>query len=269
MHVLTILTLCVAAVLGLPSNSQRVTGPYTDVEKYPSIANLMRWNPVLQGFWQACGGIILNNRAILTAAHCVAGENINQWRIFVGTSFSFPALGERQVHLVNRFIIHPLYSSRTLDHNIAILHSVTPFTFSNKARPASLAGPNYNVADNQTVWAVGWGQNFGCSEPRSLNDVHERRNIPEVLREVQQVIINQNICKNNYAARNIAITDNMLCSGWHTNGNGHCDDDSGGPLYHNGVVVGVFTFSIGIAQANFPSVHTRVSRYTSWMQANA
>ncbi|CAH0695445.1 unnamed protein product [Spodoptera exigua] len=246
--------------VGLPSDSQRVTGPSTSIEKFPSMANLMRWHTYLNGFVQTCGGIILNNRSVLTAAHCVAGDSINQWRIFIGSSFSHPAHNDRQTHPVNRFIIHPLYTSRTLDHNIAILHSAATFTFSNRATPASIAGPNYNVADNQSVWAVGWGGNYGfpCAEPRSLTNMHERRPIPDFLNEVEQVIINQNICRNNYAARNIAITDNMLCSGWHTNGNGHCDEDSGGPLYHNGVVVGVFTFSIGIAQANFPSVHTPV-----------
>ncbi|KAH9628341.1 hypothetical protein HF086_015871 [Spodoptera exigua] len=271
MRILTVLTLCVPLVLGLPSDSQRVIGPVTSIEKFPSMANLMRWHTYLNGFVQNCGGIILNNRSVLTAAHCIAGDSINQWRIFIGSPFSHPALNDRQIHPVNRFIIHPLYTSRTLDHNIAILHSAATFTFSNRASPASLAGPNYNVADNQSVWAVGWGGSFGfrCGEPRSLTNMHERRPIPDFLNEVEQVIINQNICRNNYAARNIAITDNMLCSGWHTNGNGHCDEDSGGPLYHNGVVVGVFTFSIGIAQANFPSVHTRVSRYTSWIQANA
>ncbi|KAF9413594.1 hypothetical protein HW555_008239 [Spodoptera exigua] len=267
MHVLTFLSLSTAVVLGLPSDLQRVTGPNTEIEKYPSTANLQRWHPIQHGFLQDCGGTILNNRAVLTAAHCVAGDSISQWRIFIGSSYSFPALSDRQVHSVNRIIIHPLYSSRTLGHNIAILHSPTTFTFSNRARPASIAGPNYNIAENETVWAVGWGHPFNCLEPLSLT--HERRVIPYFLREIQQVIINQNICRNNYAARNIAITDNMLCAGWHTDGHGHCNRDSGGPLYHNGVVVGVFSFSIGIAQANFPSVHTRVSHYASWIQTNA
>ncbi|XP_022824572.1 trypsin, alkaline B-like [Spodoptera litura] len=268
MHVLIFLALCVATVLGHPSGSLRVTGTITNIEKYPSAASLLRGNPSINSFWAACAGVILNNRAVLTAAHCVHGDNANQWRIFIASSYPNPTVGHREVHLVNRIIVHPSYSSRTLDHNIAILHSDTTFIFSSRASPASIAGPNYNVADNQTVWAVGWGQPYVCAEPRSLAAVNDRR-VRDYIHEVQQVIINQNTCRNNYAAPSIAITDNMLCSGWHTNGHGHCDLDSGGPLYHNGVVVGIFTFSVGIAQANFPSVHTRVSRYTSWITSNA
>ncbi|XP_022821641.1 trypsin, alkaline B-like [Spodoptera litura] len=269
MRVLIFLALCVAAVLGHPSGSLRVTGVHTDIEKYPSAASLQKFDTSMNLFRAACAGIILNNRAILTAAHCVHGDNVNQWRIFIASSYANPALSDRQVHAVSRIIVHPLYRSRTLDHNIAILHSATTFIFSSRASPASIAGPNYNVADNQTVWAVGWGQIENCTEPRSLATVNDRRFIPDFIQEVQQVIINQNTCRNNYATQNIAITDNMLCAGWHTNGHGHCDRDSGGPLYHNGVVVGIFTFSVGVAQANFPSVHTRVSRYIPWIEANA
>ncbi|KAH9628343.1 hypothetical protein HF086_015873 [Spodoptera exigua] len=265
MKVLVFAALCIVAVTGIPS--QRVIGgSLVMVENHPSIVSLQTWDWFTNMFWQACGGVIINNRAILTAAHCLHGDNVSQWRIRIGTSFA-NAWG--QVHLINRHIAHPLYSSRTLDHNIAILHSVTTFTFNNEARPGSIAGPNYHVADNQGVWAVGWGQIYQCSEPRSPSNTHERRVDSEVLRQVQQLVINQQTCRNNYAARNIAITENMLCAGWHTNGRGHCDTDSGNPLYHNGVVVGIFAFSVGIAQANFPSVHTRVSNYASWITANA
>ncbi|XP_022821643.1 trypsin, alkaline B-like [Spodoptera litura] len=265
MKLLVFATLCIVAVMGIPS--QRVIGGSSVmVENHPSIASLQTWDGFTSMFWQACGGVIVNNRAILTAAHCLHGDNINLWRIRIGTSFA-NSFGE--VHLIQRHIAHPSYSSRTLEHNIAILHSVTTFTFNNAASPASIAGRNYYIADNQSVWAVGWGQFYRCSEPRSQSNMHERRVNSEVLRQVLKVAINQETCRNNYAARNIAITDNMLCSGWYTNGRGHCDDDSGSPLYHNGVVVGIFTFSVGIAQANFPSVHTRVSSYTSWITSNA
>ncbi|XP_022821644.1 trypsin, alkaline B-like [Spodoptera litura] len=263
MKVLVFAALCIVAVSGGPS--QRVIGgSLVMIENHPSIASLQTWDGFTSFFWQACGGVILNNRAILTAAHCLHGENVDLWRIRIATSFANTG---GQVHLIQRHIAHPSYSSRTLEHNIAILHSVTTFTLNNAASPASIAGPNYHIADNQSVWAVGWGQIYWCTEPRS--QTHERRVDSEVLRQVSQVIINQETCRNNYAARNIAITGNMLCSGWHTNGRGHCDKDSGSPLYHNGVVVGIFTFSVGIAQANFPSVHTRVSSYTSWITSNA
>ncbi|XP_050554894.1 trypsin, alkaline B-like [Spodoptera frugiperda] len=265
MKVLVFAALSIVAVTGVPS-SRVIGGSSVYVESHPSIASLQTWDWFTNMFWQACGGIILNNRAILTAAHCLDGDNVDLWRIRIGSSF---ANTYGQAHLIDRHIAHTSYSSRTLENNIAILHSVTTFTFNDRASPASIAGPNYHIADNQNVWAVGWGQIYGCSEPRSMSTTHERRIGSEALRQVAQVIINQETCRSNYAARDIAITDNMLCSGWHTNGRGHCDKDSGSPLYHNGVVVGIFTFSVGIAQANFPSVHTRVSSYTSWITSNA
>ncbi|KAF9413593.1 hypothetical protein HW555_008238 [Spodoptera exigua] len=167
MKVLVFAALCIVAVTGVPS--QRVIGgSLVMVENHPSIASLQTWDWFTNMFWQACGGVHHKQsrhsycRPLFTVS---SGDNVSQWRIRIGTSF---ANTWGQQHLINRHIAHPLYSSRTLDHNIAILHSVTTFTFNNEARPGSIAGPNYHVADNQGVWAVGWGQIYQCSEPRSL-----------------------------------------------------------------------------------------------------
>nr|ABR88248.1 trypsin T5 [Heliothis virescens] len=254
MRFLALLALCFAAVAAVPSNPQRIVGgSVTTIDQYPTIAALLySWN--LSTYWQSCGGTILNNRAILTAAHCTAGDANNRWRIRVGSTW---ANSGGVVHNLNANIIHPSYNSRTLDNDIAILRSATTFSFNNNVRAASIAGANYNLADNQAVWAAGWGTTSAGGSSS------------EQLRHVQMVVINQNTCRNNYAARGIAITDNMLCSGWPSGGRDQCQGDSGGPLYHNGNVVGVCSFGIGCAQAQFPGVNARVSRYTSWISSNA
>lgn len=62
------------------------------------------------------------------------------------------------------------------------------------------------------------------------------------------------------------ITDNMLCSGWlDVGGRDQCVGDSGGPLIHNDIVVGVCSWGYGCGSPRFPGVNTRVSRFTSWI----
>ncbi|CAH0695441.1 unnamed protein product [Spodoptera exigua] len=255
MRVLACLALLLAAVAAVPSNPQRIVGgSVTTIDQYPTIAALLySWN--LSSYWQACGGTIINNRSILTAAHCTAGDAVSRWRIRLGSTW---ANSGGAVHNVAQNIVHGSYNSRTLDNDIAILRSASTFTFNNNVRAASVAGSNYFPADNSAAWAAGWGTTSSGASSGS-----------EQLRHVQLQIINQNTCRNNYATRGITITDNMLCSGWPTGGRDQCQGDSGGPLYHNGIVVGVCSFGIGCAQAAFPGVNARVSRYTSWISSNA
>jgi hypothetical protein len=92
----------------------------------------------------------------------------------------------------------------------------------------------------------------------------------EQLRHVQVWTVNQATCRNNYASIRLSVTDNMLCAGYlNVGGRDQCQGDSGGPLYHNRVVVGVASWGEECALARYPGVNARVSRYTTWIQANA
>ncbi|KAH9644589.1 hypothetical protein HF086_009164 [Spodoptera exigua] len=239
----------------IPSNPQRIVGgSATTIDQYPTIAGLLfSWD--WSQYWHACGGIILNSRSILTAAHCVAGDPIGRWRIRVGSTWANTG---GDVYFVIEIVVHDSYNPRTMDSDISIVRSLFAISFNDNVRAAPIAGSNYIVADNQAVWATGWGDLSHGTHAGS-----------EQLQHVQLVIINQTICRNNYASRGYTITDNMMCSGWPSGGRDQCQGDSGGPLYHSGVVVGVCSFGIGCAQADFPRVNVRVSRYTSWITSNA
>nr|ADT80827.1 serine protease 57 [Mamestra configurata] len=206
-------------------------------------------------FYHTCGGIIINNRSILTAARCGYGDLISQWRIRVGSTWAHSG---GVLYNVNQRIAHPTFNLNTLAGDIAILRSAGNFVFNNNVRAALVAGPNYIVNDNQVVWAAGWGDTFAGSYYGS-----------EQLRHVELRSINQNTCRNNYLVRGVTITANHLCSGWVAGGRDQCTYDEGGPLYHNGVVVGVRSFGIGCGQPEFPGVNTRVSSYSSWININS
>ncbi|XP_022821662.1 trypsin, alkaline C-like [Spodoptera litura] len=255
MRILALIALCFVAVAAVPSDSQRIVGgSVVTIDRYPTVAAVL-FTPDWVNFLHNCGGTILNNRSILTAAHCVAGQTANRFRIRLGSSFRSSG---GALHNVNQIIIHGSYNTWTFDSDIAILRSASTFFFNNNVRAASIAGANYWPSDNQAVWAAGWGDTFSGSGAGS-----------EQLRHVQLVVINQNTCRNNYAAVGFNVNDNMLCSGWPSGGRAQCQRDSGGPLYHNGIVVGVCSFGYGCGQANFPGINVRVSRYTSWISSNA
>ncbi|KAA2237139.1 serine protease, partial [Chitinophaga agrisoli] len=250
-----LLALGLAAVAGVPTNPQRIIGgSTTNINQYPGRAALLytwNWNQ----WWQSCGGNILNQRSILSAAHCPYGDATGRWRIRVGSTF---ANSGGVVHNVNRIIIHPNYNRRTADSDLCILRSNSNIAYNNNVRPINIAGANYNLGDNQVVWAAGWGAT-------SLGGSNS-----EQLRHVQVWTINQNACVQRYRPINRAITANMLCSGvLDVGGRDQCQGDSGGPLLHNRVLVGVCSWGQYCADRRFPGVNVRVSRFTSWIQSNS
>ncbi|KAJ8736129.1 hypothetical protein PYW08_006785 [Mythimna loreyi] len=255
MRVLVVLLLSLVAVSAVPVNPQRIVGgAVTTVDQYPTIAALL-YSYFGASYSQSCGGTIITHRSILTAGHCPSGDSIIRWRIRVGSSF---ANSGGIVHTVIAIFVHPKYNSRTIDNDVAILRTTATIVFGHLVQPAPIAGVNYNLRDNDTVIAAGWGTTSSGGSPS------------EQLRHVQLWVVNQSVCRSRYQARGNNVTDNMLCSGWlDVGGRDQCQGDSGGPLYHNGVVVGICSWGAGCASAKYPGVNTRVSRFTNWIETNA
>ncbi|XP_075976822.1 trypsin, alkaline C-like [Anticarsia gemmatalis] len=253
---LAILVASVTAGVPRTPGSKIIGGSVTTIDKYPDVTPLL-YSMNFVNFRHYCGGSILNQRAILTAAHCVHEfRNVPAaWRIRVGSALAHSG---GFLHYCGKIIIHPNYDRFTTETDIALMHTVGPIVYiENAVQPARIAGTNYHLADNEEVWAVGWG-------------VYNLTNMAasEELRHVQMWTVNQEICRERYVGRN--ITDNMLCSGWlDVGGRDTCRGDSGGPLYHHGVIVGICSFGRGCGEPEFPGVNVRVSRFTTWIQENA
>ncbi|XP_072936673.1 uncharacterized protein [Epargyreus clarus] len=247
-----LVALSLAAIANAGPSGRIVGGFQTVIEQYPfsaALLNLQAGN----NFRQRCGGSIINNRAILTAAHCLEGSSNAAWRIRVGST---NAHSGGVLHQPNRITIHPNYRRATLDSDIALLRSSTNYVFNQRVRPGSIAGSNYNVPDNTGVWAIGWGATAYMGVQA------------EQLRHVQILTINQSSCRNSYAVIPRTVTDNMLCTGWTQGFRGQCHGDSGSPVIHGNVIVGVTSWGEMCAQPRFPSVNVRVNRFTSWITSN-
>ncbi|XP_063899711.1 trypsin, alkaline C-like [Helicoverpa armigera] len=255
MRVITALLASLVVVAANPASQRIVGGTATTINQYPSIVALL-YSQNGNSFRQQCGGTVLNNRSILTAAHCPFGDHTSRWRVRAGSTF---ANRDGNIYVISTFIYNPNFNFRSMDSDIAILRTSANIPFSNVVQPGSIAGANYNLADNQVVWAAGWGR----THPHVVTG-------SEQLRHVQVYTINQSICRQRYERASRTITPNMLCSGvLDVGGRDQCDGDSGGPLYHNNVVVGISSFGVSCAHKDYPGVNVRVSRFTRWIQNNA
>ncbi|XP_050353685.1 trypsin, alkaline C-like [Nymphalis io] len=185
----------------------------------------------------------------------------SQFRVRLGSSLPYTG---GHLHRVESLLDHPGYAYPKAYHDIGILKLATPAILSDRVALAPIAGPNYWVPDNTTLTTAGWGTIQSFFRPA------------EILQQVDIKMINHDFCRENYAKLQSVhgddipnVTSEMVCAGLLAGGKGVCYGDSGGPLLHQGVVIGITSWGQPCARAEFPGVFVNVPSYTSWIVDNA
>ncbi|KAJ2954853.1 hypothetical protein O0L34_g3170 [Tuta absoluta] len=253
--------LFVAITLLSVKGEDRIAGgnPVT-LEAYPFATALLTNKGEGLQFTQTCGGAILTNNAILSAASCFytngTADEVSWWRARVGSVYSTRG---GMTHLVRRITAHPLFSPATRSTDLAVLRTTVDINMPlNNLQSATLAGAAVPINTFQPIWAIGWGLTAGDSEPS------------EHLRAVELFVVERQVCVNRYAPLNLTVNDDSFCTGWLDVGvTGQCEGDGGSPVLLDGKVVGVHSWVEGCADGLYPGVNTRVGPYTSWIASTA
>ncbi|XP_039484790.1 trypsin-1 [Drosophila santomea] len=242
---------CASCTCGVPNVNRIVGGTRVRTNKYPWIAQIIR------GTFLFCGGTLINDRYVLTAAHCVHGMDMR------GVSVRLLQLDRSSTHLgVTRSVAfahaHVGYDPVSLVHDIALLRLDQPIPLVDTMRPACLPSNWLQNFDFQKAIVAGWGLS------------QEGGSTSSVLQEVVVPIITNAQCR--ATSYKTMIVDSMLCAGYvKTGGRDACQGDSGGPLIVRDRIfrlAGVVSFGYGCAKPDAPGVYTRVSRYLEWIAVN-
>lgn len=237
-------------------DANRIVGGITTQQgEWPWIAGLFNAGRHI------CGGSLIDDRHILTAAHCVA--QMNSWDVARLTV----RLGDYDIktphevrHIekrVKRVVRHRGFDMRTLYNDVAILTLNEPVEFSETVRPVCLpSGANLYVGKKATV--IGWGS------------LREGGVAPGKLQQVTIPIWSNGVCKQKYgSAAPGGIVDSFLCAGEANRDS--CSGDSGGPLMVNDgrwTQVGIVSWGIGCGKGQYPGVYTRVTHFLPWIYKN-
>ena len=84
----------------------------------------------LGGISHFCGGSIISDTWVLTAAHCMDGLSVFQYDVSAGEhNIHLPDFHE-EIRLIQKAIIHPNYTWNDKEYDIGLLKLATPLKFS-------------------------------------------------------------------------------------------------------------------------------------------
>lgn len=235
-----------------------------DFGEYPAQAAILKRLNGSESLF-VCGGTLISQFWIATAAHCLKKHAQSDLKI---------RLGEWDVHRDDEFypfvekevrdvVIHSEFVAGNLVNDIALLRLDSPVDQSlPHVNPACLPTID-EVFTKQRCWVTGWGKDsFG-----------QKGSFQAVLREVELPVVGHSECESALRQTRLGIHyrlhSGFICAGGE-GGKDACEGDGGSGLYclQDGVikVAGLVSWGIGCGQAGVPGVYVNLAYYRPWIE---
>ncbi|CAK9825178.1 Transmembrane protease serine 9, partial [Anthophora retusa] len=248
----SVVVLLLSAIGYAHSFNPRIIGGNTaSIQEYPYQVSIHYQGKL------TCGGSIISESWVLTAAHCVYGFVLSPSLFQIRLRSTYSNKDGILINGIRRITWHNKYIPETYDYDVALIMLPQRINISSTAKPISLAQPTTTVPTGKSAVVTGWGR---LTVNGGMSSTLQSLNVP---------IVDQNQCKKIFSNIGHLVTDNMICAGTLSGDHDTCQGDSGGPLVYNGVQIGIVSWGYQCAIPQYPGVYTRVSTVRSWIKNTA
>ncbi|XP_045461460.1 phenoloxidase-activating factor 2-like [Harmonia axyridis] len=236
--------------------------------EFPWIASIYRKHQLDGSYQFRCGGSLINEIVVLTAAHCVYSSRKRPFELKVIANAK-KELGEigsnpSEEREVKKIVVHPKYYAGGAHNDIALIFLERSYNDSKDLNSICLPSSNSSY-DNTRCLAAGWG------------DGNKKNNDGvKLLSKVELPLVDQKTCQEQLRKTRLGqefeLHESAICAGGQKDRD-TCKGDGGGPLIcpNEGgyfIQMGIVSWGVDCAKEGHPGVYTKVEKFVDWIHDN-
>ena len=225
-------------------------------------------------FISFCGGSILSENWILTAAHCC--DKAHQYGLDInvvagGVSLQTNEGMEQQTSVADIHIPED-YGKAGTNNDICMLRLARDLEFNENVSSINLPAKNQKLNETTHLVMTGWGTTMGS--PIHPDEAKLQFPFIDHMKKTTVPYMEYESCMKAYKdwipCKNFSICPVMtdICTGGNDNSKVDCAGDTGGPLIDvdGNILMGVVSWGNKCAVERYPGVNVDVSHYVEWIE---